>query len=101
MKDIKVCLLHTLYPSVIHSKREIKSIDDFKGLKMRTANATQARYASTLGSVIVPVPAPEARDAIEKGVAELDPVSLAVAPSFWNRQYPHLPHGRTILRKWV
>ena len=101
MKDIKVCLLHTLYPSVIHSKREIKSIDDFKGLKMRTANATQARYASTLGSVIVPVPAPEARDAIEKGVAELDPVSLAVAHHFRNRQYPHLPHGRTILRKWV
>ena len=70
MKDVKVCLLHTLYPSVIHSKREIKSIDDFKGMKMRTANATQARYASTLGSVIVPVPAPEARDAIEKGVAD-------------------------------
>ena len=27
MKDVKVCLLHTLYPSVIHSKREIKSVD--------------------------------------------------------------------------
>ena len=37
---------------------------------MRTANATQARYVTTLGSVIVPVPAPEARDAIEKGVAD-------------------------------
>jgi TRAP-type transport system periplasmic protein len=70
MKDVKVCLLHALFPSVIHSKREIKAIEDFKGLKMRTANATQARYASGMGATIVPVPAPEARDAIEKGVAE-------------------------------
>jgi TRAP-type transport system periplasmic protein len=70
MKDVRVCLLHALFPSVIHSKREIKAIEDFKGLKMRTANATQARYASGMGATIVPVPAPEARDAIEKGVAE-------------------------------
>jgi TRAP-type C4-dicarboxylate transport system substrate-binding protein len=70
MKDVHVCLLHALFPSVVHSKRELKSIDDFKGLKIRTANATQARYASGMGAVIVPVPAPEARDAIEKGVAD-------------------------------
>ncbi|MGA8413685.1 MAG: C4-dicarboxylate ABC transporter, partial [Xanthobacteraceae bacterium] len=70
MKDVRVCLLHALFPSIVHSKRELKSIDDFKGLKIRTANATQARYASGMGAVIVPVPAPEARDAIEKGVAD-------------------------------
>ena len=70
MKDVRVCLLHALFPSVVHSKRELKSIEDFKGLKIRTANATQARYASGMGAVIVPVPAPEARDAIEKGVAD-------------------------------
>jgi TRAP-type C4-dicarboxylate transport system substrate-binding protein len=70
MKDVKVCLLHVLLPSELHSKREIKSVDDMKTLKIRTANATQARYMTSLGAVIVPVPAPGARDAIEKGVAD-------------------------------
>ena len=70
MKDVKVCLLHVLTPSEIHSRKELKTIDDFKGLRVRTSNATQARYFSSLGSVVVPVPAPQARDALEKGVAE-------------------------------
>jgi TRAP-type C4-dicarboxylate transport system, periplasmic component len=99
MKDVRVCLLHALFPSVVHSKRELKSIEDFKGLKIRTANATQARYASGMGAVIVPVPAPEARDAIEKGVAGLDPISLAITHHLRHRQHSQLPHGRAILRQ--
>ncbi len=39
-------------------------------MKVRVANATQSRYLSGLGAVIVPIPATEARDAIEKGVAD-------------------------------
>ena len=70
MKDVKLCQTHALFPSELHSKKEIKSIDDFKGLKVRTPNATQARFMSTLGSVIIPIPATQARDAVEKGVAE-------------------------------
>jgi len=70
MKDVKVCQIQVLYPSNLHSKRAIKAVEDFKGLKIRIANATQSRYLSGLGAVIVPVPATEARDAIEKGVAD-------------------------------
>ncbi len=70
MKDVKLCQTQVLFPSEIHSKKELKSIEDFRGLKMRTPNATQARYFSNLGSVIIPIPATQARDAIEKGVAE-------------------------------
>jgi len=70
MKDVKYCQGQILHPSILHAKRELKSVDDFKTLKIRVANATQARYVSGMGSVVIPVPATEARDAIEKGVAE-------------------------------
>ena len=70
MKDVKVCQLQNLFPAILHTKREVKSLPDFKALKVRVANSTQSRYLATLGSVIIPVPATEARDAIEKGVAD-------------------------------
>ena len=46
MKDVKLCQMHVLFPSEIHTKKEMKSMDDFKGLKMRVPNATQSRYMS-------------------------------------------------------
>ncbi len=70
MKDVKLCQTHALYPSEIHTKKELKSMDDFKGLKMRVPNSTQSRYMSTLGTVLIPVPATQARDAVEKGTAD-------------------------------
>jgi TRAP-type C4-dicarboxylate transport system substrate-binding protein len=70
MKDVKLCQTHALFPSEIHTKKELKGMEDFKGLKMRVPNSTQSRYMSTLGTVLVPVPATQARDAVEKGVAD-------------------------------
>jgi TRAP-type C4-dicarboxylate transport system substrate-binding protein len=70
MKEVRLCQAQILFPSILHTKKEIKSPADFKGLKVRVANSTQARYLGNLGAVIIPVPATEARDAIEKGVAE-------------------------------
>jgi TRAP-type C4-dicarboxylate transport system substrate-binding protein len=70
MKDVKLCQTHALFPSEIHTKKELKGVEDFKNLKVRTPNATQARFMSTMGATIIPVPATQARDAVEKGVAE-------------------------------
>jgi TRAP-type C4-dicarboxylate transport system substrate-binding protein len=70
MKDVKLCQLQALFPSEVHSKKELKSVNDFKSLKIRTPNPTQARFLSGLGAVIIPIPATQARDAVEKGVAE-------------------------------
>ena len=71
MKDVKLCQMHVLFPSELHSKKEFKSLEDFKGAKVRVPNSTQSRYMSLLGSVLVPVPATQARDAVEKGVADV------------------------------
>ena len=43
---------------------------DIKGMKIRPANATMASFITLLGGTNVQATAPEARDVIEKGVAE-------------------------------
>ena len=69
MKDVKVCLTH-LHVGTLHSKKPITDPSQIKGMKIRSANGTVAQMMSTLGATNVQVSAPEARDALEKGVAD-------------------------------
>ncbi len=69
MKDVKVCLAH-LHVGTIHSKTPITEPGQIKGMKIRPANGTVAQMVSTLGGTSVQVSAPEARDALSKGVAD-------------------------------
>ena len=71
MPDIKVCHLFLFAPGALHSKKPIKVPADMKGVKGRAAHATLARTFALLGGSSVPVAAPEARDALERGVVEL------------------------------
>lgn len=70
MKDVKVCLVHLHDPGALHSKKAITSPDQIKGMKIRPAHATMAQFMTLLGATNVQVSAPEAREAIEKGVAD-------------------------------
>ncbi|TFZ01710.1 TRAP transporter substrate-binding protein [Ramlibacter rhizophilus] len=69
MKDVKVCLAH-LHVGTIHSKKPITEPSQIKGMKIRSSNGTNAAFVSLLGGTNVQVSAPEARDALEKGVAD-------------------------------
>ncbi len=69
MKDVKVCFAH-LHIGTIHSKQPITEPAQIKGMKIRSANGTVAQMMSLLGATNVQVSAPEARDALEKGVAD-------------------------------
>ncbi len=69
MKDVKVCLSH-LHVGTLHSKAPITEPGQIKGMKIRPANGTVAQMVSTLGGTSVQVSAPEARDALSKGVAD-------------------------------
>jgi TRAP-type C4-dicarboxylate transport system substrate-binding protein len=71
MPDIRVCHVFLFAPGALHSKRPIKVPADMKGVKGRAAQATLARTFALLGGSSVPVAAPEARDALERGVVEL------------------------------
>ena len=69
MKDVKVCLAH-LHVGTLHSKTPITEPGQLKGMKIRPANGTVGSLVSLLGGTNVQVSAPEARDAISKGVAD-------------------------------
>jgi TRAP-type transport system periplasmic protein len=69
MKDVKFCFAH-VHVGTIHAKMAITDPAQIKGMKIRPANATTAQYMTLLGATNVSVSAPEARDAIERGVAD-------------------------------
>lgn len=69
MKDVKVCLTH-LHVGTLHSKQPITEPGQIKGMKIRPANGTVGQLMSLLGATNVQVSAPEARDALTKGVAD-------------------------------
>jgi TRAP-type C4-dicarboxylate transport system substrate-binding protein len=69
MKDVKFCFAH-VHVGTIHSKKPITEPGQLKGMKIRSANGTVSQTMSLLGATNVQVSAPEARDALEKGVAD-------------------------------
>ena len=70
MEGVKFCLMNPHDPGTIHSKTEVKVPADIKGMNVRPAHATMARFVNLLGGASVQVPAPEAREAIAKGAAD-------------------------------
>jgi TRAP-type C4-dicarboxylate transport system substrate-binding protein len=69
MKDVKYCFAH-MHIGTLHSKKPITDPAQIKGMKIRPANGTIAQTMTLLGASNVQVSAPEARDALEKGVAD-------------------------------
>ena len=69
MKDVKVCLTH-LHVGTLHSKAPITDPAQIKGMKIRPANGTVGAMVNVLGGTAVQLSAPEARDALSKGVAD-------------------------------
>jgi TRAP-type C4-dicarboxylate transport system substrate-binding protein len=69
MKDVHFCMAH-LHIGALHSKNPITSPDQIKGMKIRPANGTVARFMTSLGATNVQLTAPQARDALEKGIAD-------------------------------
>ena len=70
MADVKVCVAWVHAPGTFHSKKKITRPEDVKGMKVRSANATIGRMVTLLGATNVQVSAPEAREAMERGVAD-------------------------------
>ena len=67
--------LHILFmsmanPVVIYSRVPIKTLDDFKGKKIRYASITNKFLLDALGAVPMLIPPPELQDAIAKGIAD-------------------------------
>jgi TRAP-type C4-dicarboxylate transport system substrate-binding protein len=67
-------------PSYIHSRVKIATVDDIKGKKVRTANATEALAFKALDGVPVLIPITEAAEGIGRGT--IDAVSTHLGTLF-------------------
>jgi len=67
--DVKIMYFHGQAPGILHSKKPVKTLEDLKGLKMRTFGSN-AEFMSQLGGVPVAMPMGDAYDALSKGVAD-------------------------------
>lgn len=67
--DVKVMYLHGIAPGTFHTKKDIKSFDDIKGLRIK-ANAENADIVKALAGAPVTMPITETYDALQKGLAE-------------------------------
>jgi TRAP-type C4-dicarboxylate transport system substrate-binding protein len=70
MKDTYVCFAFLQDPGALHSKKKIVLPGDLRGLKIRPAGSSVSDMVKLFGGTNVQTSAPEARDAIERGVAD-------------------------------
>jgi len=70
MKDVQFCFAFVHDPGSLHSRKKVVLPSDMKGMKVRPATSTIGQMVTTLGGTNVQSSAPEARDMIERGVAD-------------------------------
>ncbi|MCF8476053.1 MAG: TRAP transporter substrate-binding protein [Pseudolabrys sp.] len=71
MKDVKFCLAFVHDPGAIHSvDKKVMVPADIKGMKIRPAQGTIARFVTLLGGTNVQASAPQVREVLSKGVAD-------------------------------
>jgi TRAP-type C4-dicarboxylate transport system substrate-binding protein len=70
MSDTHFCLAFVHDPGSLHARKKIVNPEDMKGLKVRPAQSTMGEFVTALGGTNVQASAPEARDILERGVAE-------------------------------
>ncbi len=70
MKETKFCFAFMHSPGALHSRKKVVAPADVKGMKIRPAHSTIAELVTMLGGTNVQASAPEARDLLERGVAD-------------------------------
>jgi len=79
-KDVKLLALGMPPSMDLHViRRPVKTLDDLKGMKIRTPSAMMGKIIKIWGGVPVPLPAPEIYLSLERGVIDgvfLDPLTL-------------------------
>ena len=70
MKDTHFCFAFIHDPGTLHSRKKIVLPQDLRGVKVRPAQSTIAELVTKLGGTNVQASAPEAREVLERGVAD-------------------------------
>ncbi|MCP4756346.1 MAG: TRAP transporter substrate-binding protein [Proteobacteria bacterium] len=69
LNDVKVLYLHAHGPGLLHTQKKVASLNDLKGMKIRSTGLS-AKVVEALGGVPVPMSQGETYEALQKGVVE-------------------------------
>lgn len=69
LDDVKVLVIHAHGPGILAAKKDVNSLADLKGMKIRCTGLS-AKIAKALGAVPVAMPQNQAYEALQKGVVE-------------------------------
>ncbi len=81
-KDYHVILLYTHDGAAVHVSRPIMKLDDFKGLKIRTANRGGGVFLRGVGATPVGSPVTELQQMLSKGVIDGVLLPYEIVPAF-------------------
>jgi TRAP-type C4-dicarboxylate transport system substrate-binding protein len=70
MRDVHFCFAFVHDPGTLHARRRIVMPSDIRDMKVRPATGTIGQMVTTLGGTNVQASAPEAREILERGVAD-------------------------------
>ena len=69
--DTEPLLLYTTSPYfLLTTKKQVKTLDDLKGMKIRIPGGPPTEMAKALGMVPTPIPMPDMYQALDKGVVD-------------------------------
>jgi TRAP-type transport system periplasmic protein len=69
LDDVKLLYLHAHGPGLLHTKRPVETLDDIKGMQIRSTGLS-AKMVSALGATPVAMPQGDTYEALHKGVVE-------------------------------
>ncbi len=69
LQDVKVLAIHAHGPGILAAKKDVNSLDDMKGMKIRCTGLS-AKLAEYLGAAPVAMAQNDAYEALQKGVVE-------------------------------
>jgi TRAP-type C4-dicarboxylate transport system substrate-binding protein len=69
LEDVKVLYLHAHGPGLLHTKKPVKTMEDLKGMKIRSTGFS-AKVVEALGAVPVAMPQGATYESLQKGVVE-------------------------------
>jgi TRAP-type transport system periplasmic protein len=80
-KDVKVLALHTHDEGLIHSNKQVKTLADFKGQKLRGPTFLTTKLLETYGATAVGMPVTQVGESLSKGVIDGAIVPWEIVPS--------------------
>ena len=82
-KGIRILSIHATDPSILHTReRAIRTLEDFKGMKLRVPGRFVGEAAKALGATPVGIPLPGVYEALARGQVDGMFINWAIVPSY-------------------